>query len=268
MPEKRNKGSLTVSDKIDRIVTNRVLALPIFAAIMVVVYYVSVTSIGTIFTDWMNDGVFGDGWHLFGNGTEEYETAMDEYADERLFTPELLDMVRAASSSGVVGAEEILAAAGEGLYAGFEEAYGSYGAMLAEAGYDLSAVVDAALDETTNDIPAAEDYGIWVPGIPALAESGLDAIRCADWLKSLILDGIIAGVGAVLGFVPQILVLFIFLAFLESCGYMARIAFVMDRIFRRFGLSGKSFIPMLIGSGCGVPESWRPGRLKTNATDE
>ncbi len=251
--KKRNKGSLTVSDKIDKIVTNRILALPIFAAIMVIVYYVSVTSVGTIFTDWMNDGVFGDGWHLFGNGTGEYEEAMDEYAQEHLFTAELLNTARAAAAAGVVGAEDILSAAEDGSFTDFDEAYGSYGDMLAEEGYDLSETVDAALDEEANEIPAPENYGIWIPGIPALAESGLDAVSCAGWLKSLILDGIIAGVGAVLGFVPQILVLFIFLAFLESCGYMARIAFVMDRIFRRFGLSGKSFIPMLIGSGCGVP---------------
>lgn len=251
--KKRNKGSLTVSDKIDKIVTNRILALPIFAAIMVIVYYVSVTSVGTIFTDWMNDGVFGDGWHLFGNGTDEYENAMDDYAVENLFTVELLDTVRAAAAAGVVGAEDILDAAEDGSFADFDEAYGSYGDMLAEEGFDLSEMVDAALDEEANEIPAAENYGIWIPGILSLAESGLDAVGCAGWLKSLILDGIIAGVGAVLGFVPQILVLFIFLAFLESCGYMARIAFVMDRIFRRFGLSGKSFIPMLIGSGCGVP---------------
>lgn len=251
--KKRNKGSLTVSDKIDKVVTNRILALPIFAAIMVIVYYVSVTSVGTIFTDWMNDGVFGDGWHLFGIGTGEYEEAMDDYAAENLFTDDLIATVQAAVDAGVVGAEDILGAAEDGSFADFDEAFGSYGDMLAEEGYDLSETVDAALNEEANEIPAPENYGVWIPGIPALAESGLDAVGCAGWLKSLILDGIIAGVGAVLGFVPQILVLFIFLAFLESCGYMARIAFVMDRIFRRFGLSGKSFIPMLIGSGCGVP---------------
>ena len=158
--KKNRKGNMTTSDKIDRIVTNRWAALPIFAVIMYIVYYVSVTTVGTWATDWMNDGVFGEGWSLFG---------------------------------------------------------------------------------------------LQVPGIPVLVESLLTAIGCADWLSGLILDGIVAGVGAVLGFVPQIFVLFIFLAFLEGCGYMARIAFIMDRIFRKFGLSGKSFIPMLIGTGCGVP---------------
>ncbi len=251
--KKKNKGALTLSDKIDKIVTNRVLALPIFALIMVVVYYVSVTSVGTIFTDWANDGVFGDGWHLFGIGTAEYDEVMDAYAAENLFTEELTATVRAAADAGVIGADEVLGAVEGGSFGDFDEAFGSYGDALAEGGYDISEAVDAALDEEAHEIPASENYGIWIPGIPALVESGLDAIGCAGWLKSLILDGIIGGVGAVLGFVPQIFVLFIFLAFLESCGYMARIAFVMDRIFRRFGLSGKSFIPMLIGSGCGVP---------------
>lgn len=165
MDECLTKGSrdkLTTSDKIDKIVTNRFLALPIFAAVMFIVYYVSVTSVGTLLADWTNDGLFGDGWYLAGSG-------------------------------------------------------------------------------------------IWVPGIPVLVGNGLEAVGCADWLSGLINDGIVGGVGAVLGFVPQILVLFIFLAFLEGCGYMARVAFIMDRIFRRFGLSGKSFIPMLIGTGCGVP---------------
>lgn len=158
--KKNKKKKLTASDKIDRVVTNRWLALPIFAVVMLIVYYVSVTTVGAWATDWANDGVFGEGWNLFG---------------------------------------------------------------------------------------------IWVPGIPVLLENLLNAIGTADWINSLILEGIVAGVGAVLGFVPQMLVLFIFLAFLEGCGYMARIAFIMDRIFRKFGLSGKSFIPMLIGSGCGVP---------------
>ena len=160
--KKSKKEKLTLSDKIDKVVTNRWLALPIFAAVMWLVYYVSVTTVGTWATDWANEGVFGEGWHLFGSS-------------------------------------------------------------------------------------------IWVPGVPVLVGDLLEAVHCAGWLQSLILDGIVAGVGAVLGFVPQMLVLFIFLAFLEACGYMARVAFIMDRIFRKFGLSGKSFIPMLIGTGCGVP---------------
>lgn len=168
--QKANREKLTLTDRIDKIVTNRILALPIFAAVMVIVYYVSVTSVGTLLTDWTNDGLFGDGWYLFGIGGED-----------------------------------------------------------------------------------SAEQGIWVPGIPVLAENILEAIGCAEWLRGLLIEGIIGGVGAVLGFVPQLLVLFLFLAFLESCGYMARVAFIMDRIFRRFGLSGKSFIPMLIGTGCGVP---------------
>ncbi|MGN0619976.1 MAG: ferrous iron transporter B, partial [Ruminiclostridium sp.] len=247
--KKKNKGGLTVSDKIDRVVTNRFLALPIFAVVMFVVYFVSVTTVGTWVTDWTNDGLFGDGFHLFNIGVSDYEEATAAYAEENIFTDELLALVQSAEAAGVVGGEEILGAIEEADFGGFEEALGSYGDSLAEAGYDISALVEEPLE----GVPAAEDYGVWVPGIPVLVESGLDAVDCADWLKSLILDGIVAGVGAVLGFVPQMLVLFIFLAFLEACGYMARIAFVMDRIFRKFGLSGKSFIPMLIGTGCGVP---------------
>ena len=247
--KKKNKGGLTVSDKIDRVVTNRFLALPIFAVVMFVVYFVSVTTVGTWVTDWTNDGLFGDGFHLFNIGVSEYEEATAAYADENIFTDELLAMAKSAAEAGVVGGEEILGAVEEADFGGFEETLGSYGDSLAEAGYDISALVEEPLE----GVPAAEDYGVWVPGIPVLVGNGLDAVDCADWLKSLILDGIVAGVGAVLGFVPQMLVLFIFLAFLESCGYMARIAFVMDRIFRKFGLSGKSFIPMLIGTGCGVP---------------
>ncbi len=179
--KKKNGGGLSVSDRIDRVVTNRFLALPVFALVMFFVYYVSVSTVGSAATDWANDGVFGDGWYLFGMGRDGYEAA-------------------------------------------------------AEMGE-----------------PDPADYGVWIPGIPGLIERGLDAAGCADWLRALIIDGIVAGVGAVLGFVPQMLVLFLFLAFLESCGYMARIAFIMDRIFRKFGLSGKSFIPMLVGTGCGVP---------------
>ena len=187
--KKANKGKLTSSDKIDRIVTNRWLGLPIFALIMFVVYYLSMVTVGQAATDWMNDGVFGDGFHLVGIGASEYEAAVEE---------------------------------------GFEFADGT-------------------------DKLDPEKYGVWIKGIPVAVGDMLDSVNCADWLKGLIVDGIIAGVGAVLGFVPQMLVLFLLLAFLEACGYMARIAFVLDRVFRRFGLSGKSFIPILVGTGCGVP---------------
>ena len=196
--KKKEHGKLTTSDKIDKVVTNRWLALPIFAVVMFIVYYISVTTVGTWVTDWTNDGLFGEGWHLLGIGSAEYNEASEEYV--------------------IPGATiEAFEAAAE------------------QAGLD----------------PA--NYGVWVPGIPVLIGNGLEAVNCADWLSGLILDGIVGGVGAVLGFVPQMLVLFIFLAFLEGCGYMARVAFVMDRIFRKFGLSGKSFIPMLIGTGCGIP---------------
>ncbi len=246
---KKGKAKLSVSDKIDRIVTNRWAALPIFAVVMFIVYYISVTTVGTIATDWANDGVFGDGWHLLGIGGSAYDAACEEFAATTLFTDEVKATVEAAAQAGVIGAEDVLGAIEENDFGGFDEAYGSYADALAEAGYDLSEVVDPLLEEA----PDPADYGVWVPGIPVLVEGGLEAVGCSEWLMSLILDGIIGGVGAVLGFVPQMLVLFIFLAFLEACGYMARVAFIMDRIFRKFGLSGKSFIPMLIGSGCGVP---------------
>lgn len=247
--KKAGAGKLSTSDKIDKIVTNRFLALPIFVVVMFLVYYISWTTVGTILTDWTNDGAFGDGWHL--TGQSDYDDAMNDFASEYIWTDDVVDTVDAAVAADVVGAGEVQAAIDEGDYAAFDEAYGSYGDSLAEEGYDISEPVDTALE--MENVPATEDYGIYVPGIPVLVERGLDAINCADWLKSLVLDGIVGGVGAVLGFVPQMLVLFILLAFLEGCGYMARVAFIMDRIFRRFGLSGKSFIPMLIGTGCGVP---------------
>ncbi len=247
--KKKNAGALTTSDKIDKIVTNRFLALPIFAVIMFVVYYIAVTTVGTWVTDWTNDGLFGDGFHLFNIGAGEYSDAVDAYAEDNVFSEELLAMAQSAVDAGVVGAEDVLGAVEEADFGGFEEAYGSYGDAFAEAGFDMGTLVDEAMEGT----PDPAEYGVWVPGVPVLVEGGLDAVNCADWLKSLVLDGIVGGVGGVLGFVPQILVLFIMLAFLESCGYMARVAFVMDRIFRKFGLSGKSFIPMLVGVGCGVP---------------
>ena len=247
--KKKSAGKLSASDKIDKVVTNRFAALPIFAVVMFLVYYISVTTVGTWVTDWTNDGLFGDGWHLFGIGSSQYEEAVTDYAKDNIWTEELTEIVEEASEAGVVGADDILGAIEEEEFGGFDEAYDTFGDSLAEAGFDISETVDAAMEEA----PDTAEYGIWVPGIPVLVENGLEAIGCAEWLSGLILDGIVGGVGAVLGFVPQMLVLFIFLAFLESCGYMARIAFVMDRIFRKFGLSGKSFIPMLIGTGCGVP---------------
>ena len=227
---KNKTKKLTTSDKIDRVVTNRWLALPIFAVVMWLVYYVSVTTVGGWATDWANDGVFGDGWHLFGIGTSSYEDAAADFsrADQ---------IVAAVDEDGNVTSVDIV---------------DDEDKVIETVKISDSVVADAEKVVEAGE-PDPAEYGVWVPGVPVIIESGLDAIGCAGWLKGLILDGIVAGVGAVLGFVPQMLVLFIFLAFLEACGYMARVAFIMDRIFRKFGLSGKSFIPMLIGTGCGVP---------------
>ncbi len=245
---RKSRGGLSVSDRIDRVITNRWAALPLFAAVMVLVYYISISTVGTWATDWTNDGLFGDGFHFLGiSGAYDRDTAA--YAREMVWTREVRAAIDAAAAAGVTGGGELLGALEEEDLGGFEEAYGTYGASLEKAGYDISHVVEAALE----GVPDAASYGLWVPGIPVLAAEGLEKVGCAPWLQSLIVDGIIGGVGAVLGFVPQMLVLFVFLAFLEACGYMARVAFIMDRIFRRFGLSGKSFISMLIGSGCGVP---------------
>ena len=248
---KKNVGELSTSDKIDKVVTNRWLGLPIFIAVMFLVYYISVTTVGTWATDWANDGVFGDGWHLFHIGTSAYNDAMDEYAQNFVFTDEVKAAAEGAVKAGVTGAEDVLGAIEDGSFGDFDEAFGSYGDAMAEAGFDVGDAVDEALE--ADGVPNPANYGVWVTGIPVMVENWLDSLHTADWLKGLILDGIIGGVGAVLGFVPQMMVLFIFLAFLESCGYMARVAFILDRIFRKFGLSGKSFIPILIGTGCGVP---------------
>ncbi|MFR1436460.1 MAG: ferrous iron transport protein B [Acutalibacteraceae bacterium] len=237
--KKKSQGKLTVSDKIDRVVTNRWLALPIFAVVMFIVYFVSVTTVGTWATDWANDGVFGDGWHLFGIGSSAYEEAAEEYAVPGAMV-EAFETAAEEAGLDPAAAESLTTTA---------YLYDDDGNVEEELPVDFAAYTKAAALEE----PDPAEYGVWVPGLPVLIGAGLDAVNCADWLRGLILDGIVGGVGAVLGFVPQMLVLFIFLAFLESCGYMARIAFVMDRIFRKFGLSGKSFIPMLIGTGCGIP---------------
>lgn len=230
--KKKNLGKLSTTDKIDRVVTNRWLALPIFAVIMWLVYYIAMVTIGAAATDWTNDNLFGDGYHLFGIGSSAYEADAEEFGD----TAEILAAAEAGEKSYVIIDDETMEVS-EPI----------------EITDDMVAEAKAMEEKYGEEGPDPADYGVWIPGIPALIESGLDAVECADWLKGLILDGIVAGVGAVLGFVPQMLVLFILLAFLESCGYMARIAFILDRIFRRFGLSGKSFIPVLVGTGCGVP---------------
>ena len=271
--KKVSAGKLTISDKIDRIVTNRILALPIFAVIMFIVYYISVTTVGTVATDWANDGVFGDGWHLFGIGSSAYSDVADEYNEaltvaNGFITYESEQGVDTSAVEAAMDAESedydpeaakaALTQFAATIPAGTEATYEVEDEETL-ATEDETATVDdltaamAVLDQDGYEAPDPANYGVWIPGIPVFVEKALTSIGCADWLSGLILDGIVAGVGAVLGFVPQMLVLFIFLAFLEACGYMARVAFIMDRIFRRFGLSGKSFIPILIGTGCGVP---------------
>lgn len=230
--KKHNAGALSNSDKIDKIVTNRFLGLPIFAAVMFLVYWISMVGVGVAATDWANDGLFGDGYHLFGIGTAEYEEDAEEFGDSAL----ILEAVEAGEKSYVVVDEETLETSDP-----------------IEITSDMIAEAKEMVAKYGEEGPDTAEYGIWIPGVPAVVEGILESIGCADWLSSLILDGIVGGVGAVLGFVPQMLVLFLLLAFLEACGYMARIAFVLDRIFRRFGLSGKSFIPMLVGTGCGIP---------------
>lgn len=247
--KKVSAGKLTISDKIDKIVTNRFAALPIFAVVMFLVYFISVSTVGTWATDWTNDGLFGDGYHLFGIGTSDYEDDMTSFAEENIWNENFVSILESANSAGVVGAEDLLDSVNQKDIGAFEEAYDTYGESLQEKGYAVADIVDPAMENA----PDTTEYGVWVPGIPVLISNLLNSINCADWLQSLLVDGVVGGVGAVLGFVPQMLVLFIMLAFLEGCGYMARVAFVMDRIFRKFGLSGKSFIPMLIGTGCGVP---------------
>lgn len=250
--KKKNAGGLSVSDKIDKVVTNRFLALPIFALVMFIVYYVSVTTVGGMATDWANDGVFGDGWYLFGMGRGEYEEAAEAYAAPAAVQEAFLAAAEEAGAVDEAASTEEETVLDEAAAAGITTTaylYDDDGNVEEE----IPVTYDTYLAAAEMEEPDPSGYGTWVPGAPVLIENGLEAVGCAGWLHDLILDGIVAGVGAVLGFVPQMLVLFLFLAFLESCGYMARIAFIMDRIFRKFGLSGKSFIPMLVGVGCGVP---------------
>ena len=267
--KKKSAGKLSTSDKIDKIVTNRWLGLPIFAAVMFIVYWVAMVGVGAPATDWANDGLFGDGWHLFGIGSSAYSDAADEYAtasdaisgyyeldteaedfDADAALAEMKSVTADSESTTIeVEDEETLAINDMTVY---------YDSIPDDADEETTigmTYVDAVsyFEENGFDEPDPADYGVWVPGVPVLVGNALEAAGAADWLSGLILDGIVAGVGAVLGFVPQMLVLFLMLAFLEACGYMARIAFVLDRIFRKFGLSGKSFIPMLIGTGCGIP---------------
>ena len=238
--KKKNHGGLSTSDRIDRIVTNRWLGLPIFAAVMFIVYWVAMVGVGAPATDWANDGLFGDGWHLLGIDGG-YGKLAEEYGDASLIVDGYDAYIEENGS---------LAADGTFTYeVENEETLAITTKKATMVDYEKA----KATIERIGEEPDPADYGIWVPGVPVLVGNALEQAGTADWLSGLILDGIVAGVGAVLGFVPQMLVLFLMLAFLEACGYMARIAFVLDRIFRKFGLSGKSFIPMLIGTGCGIP---------------
>ena len=237
---KKNAGKMSVSDKIDKIVTNRWLGLPIFAVVMFLVYYISMVTVGLAATDWANDALFGDGWHLLGIGGAAYGEAAEEYGEASLI---------------VEGYDTYVEENGSAPAGNFQYAVEDEETLAVE--YETATLADytAALEtlEQYGEEPDPAAYGVWVPGIPVLVGQGLDAINAAPWLAGLINDGIVAGVGAVLGFLPQMLVLFLMLAFLEACGYMSRIAFILDRVFRKFGLSGKSFIPMLIGTGCSIP---------------
>ena len=268
--KKKSSEKLSTSDKIDKIVTNRWLGLPIFAVVMFLVYYIAMVAVGAPATDWANDGVFGDGWHLLGIGSAAYGDASDEYTaateaadafvgldmeDENFDADAALEELKAfqpAGDTATVDVEDEETLAINEMTAYYD--------MLPEGADKMDDVVQMTYVDAVSyfedngfDAPDPADYGVWVPGVPVLLGNALESAGTAEWLNGLILDGIVAGVGAVLGFVPQMLVLFLMLAFLEACGYMARIAFVLDRIFRKFGLSGKSFIPMLIGVGCGVP---------------
>jgi ferrous iron transport protein B len=243
--KKKNKGALSTSDKIDKIVTNRWLGLPIFAVVMFLVYWIAMVGVGASATDWANDGLFGDGWHLFGIGTGEYEEVAEAYGEASLIV-DAYDAYVEENGSAPTGEFE--------YEIEDEETLAVEIATATLADYDEA----VATMEEIGDEPDPADYGVWVPGVPVLIEDLLNALNVSEEgagavVRGVILDGIVAGVGAVLGFVPQMLVLFLMLAFLEACGYMARIAFVLDRVFRKFGLSGKSFIPMLIGTGCGIP---------------
>ena len=272
--KKKSAGKLTTSDKIDKVVTNRWLGLPIFAAIMFIVYYLSMVTVGAFATDWMNDGVFGDGWHLLGIGSKQYEEASGEYSDamnainafvevdteaDDFDAAAVLEKLKSfvadkEKSTVTVENEETLEQTEMTVYYSKIPENLSKDEKKTTIGVTyLEAVEYFANNNSEFAEPDPAEFGVWVPGVPVLIGNGLEAANAPEWLSGLILDGIVAGVGAVLGFVPQMLVLFLLLAFLEACGYMARIAFVLDRIFRKFGLSGKSFIPMLIGTGCGIP---------------
>ncbi len=241
--KKAPSHSLSASDRIDQVVTHRVLALPIFVAVMLLVYAIAMgewgISIGTAATNWANDGLFGEGWFIAGG--EGYQEAAGAYEEAAAI---IGGFEEAAETAGMSASEAVSA----GLTAQVYFYDGESGRTTTETIGGAEYAGALAVEE-----PDPARYGVWVKGIPVVVGDWLESIECASWLASLIVDGIIGGVGSVLGFVPQMLVLFLLLSILEDVGYMARVAFIMDRVFRKFGLSGKSFIPMLVGTGCGVP---------------
>ena len=249
--KKKNNGKLSTSDKIDRVVTNRWLGLPIFAAIMFLVYYIAMVTVGTAATDWANDGLFGDGYFLLGIGRPAYDDASGEFGDASNVLDAFVGIEDDADYNDVIAAARKVPAGTSADYVLVDEE--TLAPEDVTYTYDDLQNAIEVYGRYKGEEPDPADYGVWVPGIPVLVGNLLEKMNTAPWLEGLILNGIVAGVGAVLGFVPQMLVLFLMLALLESCGYMARIAFVLDRIFRKFGLSGKSFIPILIGTGCGIP---------------
>ncbi len=237
--EARDYSKKSTSDRIDQIVTHPVLALPIFVVVMFLVYYISISTVGSLATDWTNDGLFGDGWFLFGKGRAAYEEKAEDYAESQTFV-EAFEEKAAEEQLDPTKADDLTAEAT------FYNDEGEIDEVVPVNHADYIAALQV-------EEPDTKDFGPWIPGIPVLISNGLQAMNVSPWLEALIVDGIVAGVGAVLGFVPQMFVLFLLLAILEAIGYMSRIAFIMDRMFRHFGFSGKSFIPLMIGTGCSIP---------------
>ena len=258
--KKKGAHELSVSDKIDKVVTNRWLGLPIFAVVMFLIYYLAMVTVGKSATDWTNDKLFDEGFHLFGIGAAQAEEAKESYTAAQRAVDAFVGFDEEASIDDLkayTAAEPSVSYTVEDEDTLEESEITVYFDAVPDGAEDANAMsyrdAVAYFEENGFAEPDPADYGKFVPSIPAAVEGVLDAVGCADWLKGLIVDGIIGGVGAVLGFVPQMLVLFFLLAFVEASGYMARVAFVLDRVFRRFGLSGKSFIPILVGTGCGIP---------------
>ena len=256
---KVSRKGMNTTQKVDRIVTNRWLGLPIFVVIMALVYYLAI-SVGTgVVTDWANDGISGDGWLYTGGAA--YEEAVGEWEGDQAN----IEAYLAAAEEGGIDVEGVTAALeaeeptaeDESAITAFEseaQAAGVVGMVEDEETGEVTEVNGAAFANALEaEEPDPTEFGLFIPGLTPVVSDAMTAVNAAPWLQSLVIDGIIAGVGAVIGFIPQMIILFLLLSVLEACGYMARVAFIMDRIFRKFGLSGKSFIPMLIASGCGVP---------------